>query len=273
MRPSPTPRRLRVVTAGVAGLAIMACGASVAAQSASAKVASIEDGQVRFTYVLRPGVCGYGQNIWRNGIKGSMVRMGDSKSRDVEYDVECDSGPGRVVIDKRDGLVEDVRNYVGGRWRSNATATDLGELSGKEAMDLLLNIVRRTPGKASERAIFPLTLIDDITIAPELLRIARDDSRPTSTRKSAVFWLSQLAEEPATAGLKEIVGEAAVDRDVREQAVFALSQRPKDEGIPALINVVKSNRDPELRKKALFWLGQSGDPRALNLIEELLTKR
>ena len=26
-------------------------------------------------------------------------------------------------------------------------------------------------------------------------------------------------------------------------------------------------------KKALFWLGQSGDPRALQLIEELLAKR
>ena len=36
---------------------------------------------------------------------------------------------------------------------------------------------------------------------------------------------------------------------------------------------VRTNRDPELRKKALFWLGQSGDPRALDLIEELLARR
>jgi len=35
---------------------------------------------------------------------------------------------------------------------------------------------------------------------------------------------------------------------------------------------VRSNRDPEMRRKALFWLGQSGDPRALALFEELLTK-
>jgi HEAT repeat protein len=69
------------------------------------------------------------------------------------------------------------------------------------------------------------------------------------------------------------VGEEALDRDVREQAVFALSQRPREEGIPALINIVRTNRDPEIRKKALFWLGQSNDPRALDLIEELLTKR
>ena len=54
--------------------------------------------------------------------------------------------------------------------------------------------------------------------------------------------------------------------------MFALSQRPRDEGVPVLIRVVRTNRDPEMRRKALFWLGQSGDPRALALFEELLTK-
>ena len=88
-----------------------------------------------------------------------------------------------------------------------------------------------------------------------------------------MFWLGQAAEGPATAGLTDLIGEAALDQDVREQAIFALSQRPKDEGIPALITVVRTNRDPALRRKALFWLGQSGDPRAMDLIEELLTKR
>jgi HEAT repeat protein len=54
--------------------------------------------------------------------------------------------------------------------------------------------------------------------------------------------------------------------------VFALSQRPRDEGVPALIRIARENPDPELRKKAIFWLGQSDDPRALALFEELLTK-
>ena len=83
---------------------------------------------------------------------------------------------------------------------------------------------------------------------------------------------TKTAEGPATAGLDELVGEAALDREVREQAIFALSQRPRDEGIPALVKVVRTSKDPALRKKALFWLGQSGDPRALQLIEELLAK-
>jgi HEAT repeat protein len=59
---------------------------------------------------------------------------------------------------------------------------------------------------------------------------------------------------------------------VREQALFALSQRPRDEGVPALIRIAKTNKAPELRRKALFWLGQSEDPRALALFEDLLTR-
>ena len=43
--------------------------------------------------------------------------------------------------------------------------------------------------------------------------------------------------------------------------------------MPALIRVVRTSRDPERRKTAMFWLAQSKDPRALDLIEELLTRR
>jgi HEAT repeat protein len=52
--------------------------------------------------------------------------------------------------------------------------------------------------------------------------------------------------------------------------VFALSQRPDEEGVPALIRIARTHRHPELRRQALFWLGQSGDPRALTLFEEIL---
>ena len=52
--------------------------------------------------------------------------------------------------------------------------------------------------------------------------------------------------------------------------MFALSQRSGNEGVPAVIRIARTNPDPELRKSALFWLGQSEDPRALTLFEEIL---
>ena len=52
--------------------------------------------------------------------------------------------------------------------------------------------------------------------------------------------------------------------------MFSLSQLPKDEGVPKLIAVARTHRDPEVRKQAMFWLGQSGDERAVRFFEDVL---
>jgi HEAT repeat protein len=124
-----------------------------------------------------------------------------------------------------------------------------------------------------EKAILPATIADSADIWPALLKIARSSDVPRGARNQSVFWLGQAAGDAATANLKDIVTDNSVDREVRESAVFALSLRPREEGVPALIAVARTNKDPEIRKKALFWLGQSHDPRALDLFEEILTRR
>ena len=111
-----------------------------------------------------------------------------------------------------------------------------------------------------------------MTVWPALLKLARDERVARRARRQAVFWLGQAAGDAATRGLTDLVDDSGVDREVKEQAVFALSQRPRDEGVPALIRIARTHRDPEVRRKALFWLGESDDPRALALFEELLTK-
>ena len=60
------------------------------------------------------------------------------------------------------------------------------------------------------------------------------------------------------------------DTEVKRKAVFALSQLPKAEGVPLLIETARKNRNREVRKQAMFWLGQSDDPRALAFFEEVL---
>ena len=143
----------------------------------------------------------------------------------------------------------------------------------REAADYLVSLAQGEKGSMGEKAIFPATLADSADVWPAFLKIARNADLPHGTRTQAVFWLGQAAGDAATQNLKEIVVDNGVDREVRESAVFALSQRPREEGVPALIAVARTNKDPEIRKKALFWLGQSHDPRALDLFEELLTKR
>jgi len=59
---------------------------------------------------------------------------------------------------------------------------------------------------------------------------------------------------------------------VKKKAVFALSQLPREEGVPKLIEVAQNNRNREVRKQAMFWLGQSHDPRALQFFEKVLSQ-
>jgi HEAT repeat protein len=61
------------------------------------------------------------------------------------------------------------------------------------------------------------------------------------------------------------------DTEVKKRAVFALSQLPKDDGVPKLIEVAQTQRNAEVRKQAFFWLGQSQDPRAVRFITRVLT--
>ncbi|MGH7674164.1 MAG: HEAT repeat domain-containing protein [Gemmatimonadales bacterium] len=246
-----------------------------AAQSLEQRVAAAPDGEVRFAYAARPGVCGNGHNIvsWdcRPGKCNRTVR-GDFSSVDRdEWQECCEPGPVRVTLSLRRGTVTRVKVAVGGAGRAAAgRVTDLGTVPVREAVRYFLGLARRP--EAGEDAIFPATLADSVEVWPDLVRLARDDGLPTDTRRQAVFWLGQAAGAAATRELDALTEGDQVDREVKEAAVFALSQRPHDEGVPVLLRVARTNRDPEVRRKAIFWLAQSGDPRAVALFEELLTK-
>jgi hypothetical protein len=257
--------------AGGAWLLLLASTAS--AQTLEQRVAKAPDGSVRFSYAAKAGVYGNGRNsISWDCDKGNCRNQtnGDWDDRD-NWSSPCDSGPVRVALQKTGGRITDLRVYVGGEWRPNTSATDLGTVSTKDATTYLLGLAQRDESRASEKAIFPAVLADSVTIWPDLLKIAKSQNITRKTRRSAVFWIGQAAGDAATKGLTDLVDSDA-DHEVRESAVFALSQRPHDEGVPALIRIAKDNKDPDLRRKAIFWLGQSDDPRALDLFEQLLTK-
>jgi hypothetical protein len=111
---------------------------------------------------------------------------------------------------------------------------------------------------------------DDARAATDLLLTLAKNHRDAAIRKRAIFWLGQRAGERATADLKEATDDP--DDEVREAAVFAISQLPRDRAIPELIELAKTHKSKVVREQAMFWLGESGDPRALDFIEEVLTR-
>ncbi|HUQ20656.1 MAG TPA: HEAT repeat domain-containing protein [Gemmatimonadaceae bacterium] len=242
------------------------------AQNLARRVNDAPDGKVRFEFAARQDLCGTG-NYVSHGPNNRMSWDSDY-SEDVEYSEDCVRGPVRVVITKNGGQISRIRTYMGGRWRAtNERTTTLGVIGVRDATDYLLSVANNTSSKVGSEAIFPTTLADSVEVWPALLRLARDDNRPTNVRTQAVFWLGQMASDAVTSDLSDLANQNSVDREIRKQAVFALSQRPHQDGVPALLQIARTNPDREIRKTALFWLGQSRDPRALALFEEILSRR
>jgi HEAT repeat protein len=227
---------------------------------------------VRLSFAARPDVCGDGEHSIRTGRRHRIQDDDDDVVYD-DQDCPCEQGPVRVLFRVSDHRVTKVRTWVGGQWRNGGNGTDLGTVSTRDAVAALLAIASDSKHSGAENAIFPTTLADSMSVWPQLLRLARNDAAPRDTRKQAVFWVSQAAGDSATVGLSQLAESENEDHDIRTQAVFALSQRPRDEGVPALIRVARTSASAEVRRSALFWLGQSEDPRALALFEEILTKK
>ena len=230
--------------------------ASGSAQSVQQRIAALDSGRVRLSFAARPGVCGDGsQNI----------NVQDSE----DWEVECDRQPVRVTLDIRNHQVVALRTFVGGRWRNASPAKDLGTVRPQEAAAYFLHLASSQSDLRGD-PVLSAALADSVTLWPSLLDLARSPRLPLERRRSAVFWLGQAAEAAVDGALDSIAGDSGTDQEVRKQAVFALSQRRSEEAIPALIRIARTSRDPELRRTALFWLGQSNDPRAVDLFEEIL---
>lgn len=147
----------------------------------------------------------------------------------------------------------------------------LEDVRPTESVALLGRILREDADrKLREQAIFALSQSAEPAAVDAIVEAARRDP-DGHVRGQALFWLAQTASRRAQGAIR-----AALDDDpelgVKKKAVFALSQLPKDEGVPLLIGVARTHASREVRSQAMFWLGQSGDPRALVFFEDVLRR-
>jgi HEAT repeat protein len=244
-------------------LVVLACmiPPRAGAQTIARRVAGVKDGKVRMSFAARPDICGFDNgisNVHESSRNSNRSSWSSTRSEDVQYDNDCSEGPVRVVAQFQSGSLQRIRTYVGGRWREGSGVTDLGTVPVKEATDFLLGIARTGSGKAAGEAIFPVTLADSIEPAQPIYSIARDASRPVEVRDQAIFWLSQVDDDRAVGMLNDILRSSS-NPQIQDKAIFGLSQHRSGKGIPVLREFAeRDGASDELRGKAIFWLGQSG---------------
>lgn len=252
----------------LAAAALAAAPPRVAAQGLAETMARIDDGSVRFTFPTRGGV-----EICHQGIRMGESRMMWHSRRGWDEATGCRTGPAQVEISKRNGEIRDVE--VVGPWSSLvAGAVELGAFPAPEVADYLLSLVR-SPGHddVARDAVFPLVLADVEDVWRPLLDLARDPAISTKARKSALFWVGQETASGVSTELAGVAVEEGEDQEVRDAAVFALSRRPPNEGLPFLMELARTAPQARTRKSALFWLAESGDERVIPFFEEILLGR
>lgn len=149
----------------------------------------------------------------------------------------------------------------------------LGNARGRHGFEVLNRLVREDPSdRVREHAIFALTQSKEPEAMNAIVRAAHDDAN-ARVRGQALFWLAQRASaQISTAAIQQAIANDP-ETEVKKRAVFALTQIPHGDGVPMLIEVARTNKNAVVRKQAMFWLGQSKDPRALKFFEDVLAAR
>ena len=272
--------RSSFIATTVAAVAVL-CSVSdpVSAQNNLAqRISRSPDGVVHLQFAGRPGTCGDGKDMigYRRALfMESFQSMGEWHAPD------CRAGPVRVALKVANGKVFRVKTFVGGAWaNADERVTDLGAVNDAEASAYFFGLVpqlERETSRDKARFLLPAVLADDPAAVQRLVSLARDDARVQETRRQAIQWLGLLGDAKVVPVLVEFAragGAGPAGEDIDEDdakpgkkglgtgAMAALSSLEKGVGVPALIDLARTGTSG-MRGSAVFWLGQSGDPRAL----------
>jgi TolA-binding protein len=102
-----------------------------------------------------------------------------------------------------------------------------------------------------------------------LLNIALDTTNSSEIRGHALWTAGQAGI--AGSDLAALYDRIA-DREVKEKLIWVMSESRDRVATDKLLDIAKNDRDVEMQKKALFWLGQKNDPRVKQIITDILTR-
>lgn len=146
------------------------------------------------------------------------------------------------------------------------------QMDADRAVPLLKTVLaRRDAGSACLRrkAVFLVSQKRSDETSRILLDAVRNDP-DKEVREQAVFWLSQVPGDETVAALDSILQDPKTDPEIQEKAIFALSQHRSPRAAQILCTYSgRRDRPAELRDKSIFWLGQRRTPENQQCLRDL----
>ncbi|HUC39373.1 MAG TPA: HEAT repeat domain-containing protein [Gemmatimonadales bacterium] len=147
----------------------------------------------------------------------------------------------------------------------------IGQRRSDENTQCLRNLYRTLENDdLKDKVIFSVSQMGTSDSYRWLMDIALDQKENIELRKKALFWAGQ-GRNVDVADLVRLY-DTMNDREMKEQLIFVYSQRREDAALEKLFQIGKSDPDRELRKKAIFWVGQSRSPKAAQYLQDLINQ-
>jgi TolA-binding protein len=181
-----------------------------------------------------------------------------------------------ALSQKGEGRAQAILRDYAGRENENSDLREkaifwLGQRRAGENTEFLRGLYGRiTNEDLKEKILFSLSQQRGAGNDRWLMEVAVNPRESLELRKKALFWAGQTGVASSEfAGLYDRMN----DTELKDQIIFVFSQRGRDPAaMDKLFSIARADRDPELRKKAIFWLGQSRDPRAQKFLEDLINR-
>jgi hypothetical protein len=122
--------------------------------------------------------------------------------------------------------------------------------------------------RISENALSAIAQHAGMAASKTLVQFAQTGT--TQMRGRALTWLAQRATSEALPAIDAALKDPELE--VKKQAVNALARFPNQEGVPKLIEIARSYPNTEVRRQAMFRLGDTKDPRAVDFFAQILLK-
>jgi HEAT repeat protein len=154
----------------------------------------------------------------------------------------------------------------------------LARLGDQNAITRLANRARGVTDEGCPRpqdderidALNALAQMDAEQALPNLRRVlARRDACTQQMRRTAVWLVASRVKPVDAAPILMSVAKTDPDREVREQAVFWMSNVPTEEATGMLIELAKKSEDIDMQKRAVYALSRSKSPRAATTLREI----
>ncbi|HET7041148.1 MAG TPA: HEAT repeat domain-containing protein [Gemmatimonadales bacterium] len=210
-------------------------------------------------------------------VERDLSRLGDADARawlDRQGSSAAVSADAAAPADAADGAA------------AAASAADAARDLARASRDLARNGDRRDDERSAPQgcdqakfddqmmAVQALMTMDRERAVPILKRVmARRDACSGPLRRQAIFILGQQAggDSSITPLMLDVVKNDS-DREVRKMALFALGQTRDPAAVPALAEVLRTSTDPEIQRQAVFALSQADDDRAGGILRDLITR-